>query len=143
MPFEYQPKTIQQLKNTYNSKVRNDANGFENFEDFFDWYHEQELVCQYCGLKEEEMQEISMTGILISKRFPQNGIVGQGTSRGVWLELDRIVSTGLYSRDNCVLCCYFCNNDKSDVFNGDIYKNFFQNRVTFLRQLLNDNRPKE
>jgi hypothetical protein len=89
------------------------------------------------------MQEISMTGILTSKRFPQNGIIGQGTNRAVWLEIDRIAPNGLYSRDNCVLCCYFCNNDKSDVFRGDVYATFFQNRVAYLRQLLNDNRQNE
>lgn len=143
MPFIYQPKTIPQLRNSYNSKVRDGVNGFNNFEDFLDWYHGQEFICHYCGLTEEEMQEISMTGILTSKRFPQNGIVGQGTSRAVWLEVDRIAPNGLYSRNNCVLCCYFCNNDKSDVFSGDIYANFFQNRVEFLRQLLNDSRPNE
>lgn len=143
MPFEYQPKSIQQLRNSYNSKVRDGVNGFANFDDFIDWYHEQELNCHYCGLTEEEMQEISMTGILTSKRFPQNGVVGQGTSRAVWLEVDRIDPNGLYSRANCVLSCYFCNNDKSDVFGGDMYINFFQNRVAFLRQLLNDNHPNE
>jgi hypothetical protein len=86
------------------------------------------------------MQELSITGILTSKRFPQEGTVGRGTNRGVWLEVDRIDPNGLYSRDNCVLCCYFCNNDKSDVFAGDQYVQFFQNRVAYLRQLLNERR---
>lgn len=140
MPFIYQPKTIQQLKDTYRRRVRERVNGFDSFDDFHNWYQEQDLVCHYCGLTESESQEISMTGILTSKRFPQNGIIGQGTSRAVWLEVDRLKPNGLYSRGNCVMCCYFCNNDKSDVFGGNEYTDFFQNRVQYLRQLLNDNR---
>lgn len=143
MPFVYQPKKIQQLKNTYSRRVREGVNGFDSFDDFHIWYQEQDLVCNYCGLTESESQEISMTGILTSNRFPQNGIVGQGTSRAVWLEVDRLTPNGLYSRDNSVMCCYFCNNDKSDVFGGNEYTNFFQNRVQYLRQLLNDNRQNE
>ena len=115
-------------------------NGFRSFDDFQQWYSVQELSCHYCGLSEVEMQEITMTGILTSKRFPQNGIIGQGTSRAVWLEVDRIDPNRLYSRDNCVLCCYYCNNDKSDVFAGNLYSNFYQNRVLFLRQLLQNSR---
>jgi hypothetical protein len=143
MPFIYQQKTIQQLKNTYSRRVREGVNGFDSFNDFFNWYQEQNLVCYYCGLTEIETQKISMTGILTSNRFPQNGIVGQGTSRAVWLEVDRLTPNGFYSRDNCVMCCYFCNNDKSDVFSGNQYINFFQNRVQYLRQLLNNNNENE
>ena len=82
------------------------------------------------------MQEISMTSVLTSKRFPQDGTVGRGTNRAVWLEVDRIDPNGLYSRENSVLCCYFCNNDKSDVFDGNQYSCFIQNRVEYLRNLL-------
>ena len=143
MPFIYQERTVQQLRNNYNRRVTENTNGFENFNDFHNWFLGQDLVCNYCGLTESEMQEISMTGILNSKRFPQNGIVGRGTNRAVWLEVDRIIPNQLYSRNNCVLSCYFCNNDKSDVFSGELYRNFFENRVGFLRQLLNENRETE
>ncbi len=138
MPFIYQAKTIQQLRNGYNRRIRGGVNQFQNFEDFLDWYQNQHLVCHYCGLSEMESQQIVMNGVLNSNRFPQNGKVGQGTSRGMWLEVDRLNPKGNYGRDNCVLCCYFCNNDKSDVFSGELYKDFFQNRVEFLRKLLNN-----
>jgi hypothetical protein len=104
--------------------------------DFFLWYSESEKVCKYCGLTEQESQEIVMMGLLKSKRFPQNGVIGQGTNRCVWLEIDKRDPNGIYSRENSVLCCYFCNNDKSDVIHGDHYTMFFQNRVEYLRQLL-------
>jgi hypothetical protein len=116
--------------------------GFNNFDDFLDWYNEQEKRCHYCGLLEVESQEIAMRGLLTSKRYPQGGVVGQGTARSVWLEIDRLSPTGLYSRENAVICCYYCNNDKSDVFGGLIYTQFFQDRVGFLRTLLANN-PEE
>jgi hypothetical protein len=138
MPYVHRPKSEKQLDDNYKSRVKKRVNGFESLTDFKNWYRDQELSCHFCGLTEQEMQELSMTGILTSKRFPQDGIVGRGTNRGVWLEVDRIDPNGLYSRDNCVLCCYFCNNDKSDVFAGIQYAQFFQNRVAYLRQLLNE-----
>ena len=122
MPFNYLPRTNQQLRNTFNRKVRGELNDFIDFNDFLDWFQEQPLQCDYCGL-----------------RFPQNGIVGRGTNRGVWLEFDRLEPNGLYSRNNCVLACYFCNNDKSDVFDGQSYRLFFKNRVEYLRLLLSEN----
>jgi hypothetical protein len=139
MPFEHKPKTIKQLKESFNRRCRDAVNDFIDFDDFLNWYNDQELSCNYCGLTEVESQEISIRSILTSNRFPQNGIIGQGKSRAVWLEVDRINSNGSYSRENCVLCCYFCNNDKSDVFSGEMYSQFFQNRAAFLRELLINN----
>ncbi len=139
MSFQYKPKSINQLKESYNRRKRDGLNGFESFDDFFNWYNSQELICHYCGLKEVESQELSIRGILTSNRFPKNGIIGQGKSRAVWLEVDRINPNGSYSRRNSVLCCFFCNNDKSDVFSGEMYSQFFENRVAFLRKLLKSN----
>jgi hypothetical protein len=137
MNFIYRPKDEGQLRSQFSRIIGGGSNGFNDYGDFFDWYRGQNKACHYCGLLEVESQEIVMTGKLTSRRFPQNGVIGQGTSRGVWLEIDRSNPNGLYSRENCVLCCYFCNNDKSDVFHGVMYPQFFQNRVTFLRNLLN------
>ena len=139
MSFQYKPKSINQLKESYNRRKREGLNGFESFDDFFNWYNSKDLICHYCGLKEVESQELSIKGILTSNRFPKNGIIGQGKSRAVWLEVDRINPNGSYSRQNSVLCCYFCNNDKSDVFSGEMYSQFFENRVEFLRKLLKSN----
>jgi len=137
MPFIYKPRTDKQLRSGYNRRAKLGLNGFDDFEDFLDWFNKQELVCHYCGLTEIESQEISMKGILTSNRFPKNGAVMRGKNRAVWLEIDRYSSEKLYSRDNCVICCYFCNNDKSDVFSGDDYIKFHQNRLAFLKQILN------
>ena len=138
MNFEYIPKTEKQLRNNFTSRVRENLNGFKDLEDFLTWYNSQEKKCYYCGLTEQESQKLVMTGILQSNRFPENGIIKQGRSRGVWLELDRLLPKEKYSRDNCVLCCYFCNNDKSDVFSGADYLRFRENRITFLKNKLSE-----
>lgn len=138
MKFEYQEKPKINLKSDFDRRVRNNENSFKDFSDFFDWYTSQIKVCHYCGLKEEESQKIVVTGLLTSNRFPQKGKRRRGQSRGVWLEVDRLNPKQKYSRDNCKLCCYFCNNDKSDVFYGKEYKEFMEHRVQYLRNLIQE-----
>ena len=44
---------------------------------------------------------------------------------------------GPYSVDNCVLSCYFCNNDKSDIFSEKEYIEVLNSsRVKFFRELI-------
>ena len=138
--MEYKLTPIKSLKSNFSQRKGKGLNSFDSFEDFHNWYNKQNKVCYYCGLREEEMQKIVLKGILKSNRFPHNGIIGRGQSRGIWLEVDRLEPKENYSSENCVLCCYFCNNDKSDVFNAIEYKEFKENRVEFLRRKLNDNR---
>jgi hypothetical protein len=135
MNFEYRPKPSQKLKADFSRRKLIGTNSFHDFEEFQKWYNEQEKTCHYCGLKEEECQEIVITGMLTSRRFPQDGLLGRGQSRGMWLEVDRFNPKESYSASNCVLCCYFCNNDKSDIFHGKDYKQFQTNRAEFLRNL--------
>jgi 5-methylcytosine-specific restriction endonuclease McrA len=137
MAYKYTQKTDDKLKVNFFRRKQKGLNRFIDFEEFKNWYDSKEKKCHYCGLKEEECQEIVVTGILKSNRFPQNGVLGRGQSRGMWLEIDRLLPKSNYSLDNCVLCCYFCNNDKSDVFNANEYIEFRNNRVGYLRNLLN------
>ncbi|MBS1546622.1 MAG: hypothetical protein JST38_11320 [Bacteroidetes bacterium] len=134
--FEYRPKSQRQLKSNYKSRCNMGTNGFYSFDSFHKWYCGTKKICHYCGLTELQSQEIVVRELLTSKRFPQKGHTGPGKARGMWLEVDRINPKRKYSNKNCVLACYFCNNDKSDVFNGDDYKRFFQNRYKFLKKLL-------
>ncbi len=136
MDFKYEKKSVEKLKKNYSERIRKGFNGFNDFDDFLDWYNSEEKICKYCGLTEEESQKIVMTSILKSNRFPENGKIEQGKSRGVWLEVDRLEPKGKYSRKNSVLCCYFCNNDKSDVFSGEEYLKFRENRIEYLRNKL-------
>lgn len=60
-------------------------------------------------------------------------------TRGKNLELERLDSkSNSYSPENCVLVCYFCNNDKSDVVSSDDYIQFFaESKKLFMQHLLN------
>lgn len=136
MGWIYKPKTEKQLKDWYRSKVRTNMSGFISYTDFKDWYDNKSKECFYCGLKEEDSQKIVHNGILTSNRFPINGNIKQGVNRGYWLEVDKKEPKGIYSRENCELSCYFCNNDKSDVFNHIQYKEFMKDRLSFLKQLI-------
>lgn len=136
MEFKYEKKSVEKLKKNYSERIRKGYNGFIDLNDFLDWYNSEEKICKYCGLTEEESQKIVMTSILKSNRFPEDGKIGQGKSRGAWLEVDRLEPKGQYSRENAVLCCYFCNNDKSDVFSGQEYMKFRENRIEYLRDKL-------
>ena len=143
MTFQYKPKPEKKLRADFSRRKSNGLNGFTDFDEFKNWYGEIDKACFYCGLKEKESQELVITGVLTSSRFPQNGVLGQGRSRGMWLEIDRIDPKEKYSMENCVLCCYFCNNDKSDVFHGSEYKEFQNSRVGYLRTLINGNYEKK
>src|ERR1035437_3101133 len=132
MKFNYEQKPIKNLKADFSGRKKDDA--FGDFETFHKWYNQQEKTCHYCGLSEAESQEIVMTSLLKSNRFPQDGKSGRGEGRGRWLEVSRFKPKGKYSQENCVLACYFCNNDKSDVFDGDEYKKFQLNRTEYLKR---------
>ena len=140
MSWVYKEKTKKQLDSWYKDKVREDLNGFESIEDFHSWYEEnvKDGKCFYCGLTERESQKIIHDGLLTSKRFPLSGRFSQGVNRGFWLEVDKRNPKGKYSRENSVPCCYFCNNDKSDVFTDEQYKEFVKDRSNFIKGLLNN-----
>jgi hypothetical protein len=40
-------------------------------------------------------------------------------------EIDRKDPFEVYNEGNCVLSCYYCNNDKSNTFDYEIYKETF------------------
>ncbi|MDA9262419.1 hypothetical protein N9P55_01480 [bacterium] len=97
-------------------------------EEFINWYSMQESFgCHYCGIKAEEQRKLIELGILTSKRFfiSSSHQKKRGSSRGRFLEVDRKVPDGDYSSDNCVLCCYFCNNDKSGFCRINYFSNVF------------------
>jgi hypothetical protein len=137
MSWTYLEKADKQLKNWYNEKARKNQSGFDSVEDFLEWYKENVSNgnCFYCGVTEREIQLIVHNGNLTSKRFPQDGKFLQGVNRGYWLEIDRKNPQGIYSKENSVPCCYFCNNDKSDVFTAEQYMEFIKDRASFLKKL--------
>lgn len=112
---------------------------FASCDKFIEWYRKQDKHCYICELTEHEQQTIVLNGILTSMRFVNPNESGSGKTRGMWLEVDKKDPKGAYSEDNCALCCYFCNNDKSDVFTKEQYKKFTdcgKTRVSYLRKIL-------
>lgn len=72
--------------------------------DFISWYLSSQKKCYYCGCGLEEIERFH------NKRYSK-----RHNTRGKSLEVDRLEDAE-YSKDDCVLACYWCNNAKSDVF---------------------------
>jgi len=67
--------------------------------------------CHYCQINEEMVNRLIEKGMLYQKR-----------GRGFNLEIDRKKPNQEYTPDNSVLCCYWCNNAKTDEFCDDEFK---------------------
>jgi len=133
--WKYSPKAVKQLRNWYSSKVRKHKIGFLSFEELLQWY-QRPKVCYYCGVREETVQQLIHEGVLTSSRFPVGGKMKRGKCRGYYLEIERKDSNSLYTPENCELSCYFCNNDKSDIFTAPQYICFLQDRAKYITSLL-------
>jgi|GEM_PF-791618 len=115
---------IRKALNLYNNRVGN--NDFKPFLDagkyaFYKWFKKQPRKCFYCESEEYKLVRLfdKKEGLLKTKR-----------SRGSSLELERKDSTtNLYSPENCVLACYFCNNHKSDLISADEHEQFFARQM--------------
>lgn len=100
-----------------NSQKYRPLNHFTSLNEFTLWwasqYVEQEGRCCYCKTKISDIQRLIQAGILKTRRVGP-GRVGM---RGFQLEVERCDSdNNAYSSKNCKLACYYCNNDKSNIF---------------------------
>lgn len=68
--------------------------------------------CHYCKITEENIK------LLIEKKK----IYKKHITRGWTFEIDRLKPNEEYYEKNCVLSCYWCNNAKTDEFDGDEFK---------------------
>jgi len=81
--------------------------------------------CEYCGITIKEINKLSEEGKLYTKR-----------ARGYSMEIDQKDPNGLYSNDNCVASCYWCNNAKTDEFIVDEFKEIARGiNVTWQKRL--------
>ncbi len=105
------------------------SKGFDNatIQEFINWYKAAEKKCHYCDLTEEQMKVLWEKTPKLTKR-----------SRGKKLEIDRKDPNPAYTSDgnNLVLCCYWCNNAKTDTFTeeefkevGQVFKSIWQKRL--------------
>ena len=107
------------LKEQYNSQMKvllqNDLPWIkDNF-----YIKPDDCVCYYCGINEKILSELYND---------QKYTCKTKRNRGAWFELDRKDSRtekNVYTKDNMVLCCYFCNNHKSDVLSLKHMRHFF------------------
>ena len=103
----------------YYSTNKTKLSGFEGRQDFIDWYlHEiyfYENKCHYCKTSILEIRKLLNAGLITGRKVRGGGL------RGPNLEIDRMDPNGVYEWGNCVLSCYYCNNDKSNTFNYETY----------------------
>lgn len=69
--------------------------------------------CEYCHITTEQINELIEKQKLFKKHI----------TRGWSFEIDRKEANLEYTKDNCVICCYWCNNAKTDEFSFDEFKN--------------------
>jgi hypothetical protein len=111
--------------------------GFTDKTDFSDWFmgelkeKNKEYKCYYCETSINDIRKLIVKGLLKPRK------IGHDKTRGPVLEIGRKDNDKGYTRDNCVLACYYCNNDKSSIFESEDYKKHFgSNRGKYLRNLL-------
>jgi hypothetical protein len=67
--------------------------------------------CAYCGVAIKNINQLSENNQLFTKR-----------ARGYSMEIDQKDAFDNYKDDNCVACCYWCNNAKTDEFSVKDFK---------------------
>lgn len=70
-------------------------------------------TCSYCGISLAQIEELGKRGKLNNKR---------SDTRGYTLEIDRMLPNLEYSKENCCMACYWCNNAKTDEFSPEEFK---------------------
>lgn len=99
-----------------------------SFQDFKAWIESTERRCHYCKITEDEIDQLIRKNLITTKRL---------TTRGRKLEIERLSPNEFYDNlNNLVLCCYWCNNAKSDEFTseefqqvGRLIRNIWENRL--------------
>lgn len=102
-------------KNKYYKIFDKDFRAKFNFEEFYKKYGEDKhnRKCEYCGITEDHIKSLLCNGGLRSKSL---------WNRGRFMEIDRKNPLDGYSADNIALCCYWCNNAKTDEFDYEEFK---------------------
>jgi hypothetical protein len=93
---------------------------------FTDWYGDdtKDRSCEWCKITKHEINVLIEVGKIHTKRL---------STRGRDMEVDRKEPNKGYEDGNLALCCYWCNNAKTDEFSeeefipigeaiGDVFK---------------------
>ena len=80
---------------------------------FYQWYMKENKECFYCNISDSQL------AVLFELLKEKN----KRPTRGKSLELERKIAERNYNDlSNLVLCCYMCNNAKSDFFSHEEFK---------------------
>lgn len=97
----------EELFRQYKALFLTDYFPFSEFESLFP-VDSKQRTCHYCKISDYEVEQMRNSRKIFTKR-----------PRGYFMEVDRIEPNMEYSKGNCVLACYWCNNAKSDEFSLD------------------------
>lgn len=131
---------LRRIRSLYDNKKKIEKFTWKGFPEFYHWYVEQERMqdcrCYYCKSEEHKIRGLVLSGFFGKSKQMKN--------RGRHLEIERKNSeVNDYSPDNCVLACYFCNNDKSDVISEEDYFQYFVARDPSNRKRFIDEKYEE
>lgn len=93
-------KVYKDLKSQYISSAMNEQFTLEAWKKM-----NEKDYCEYCGIKNEQIQQLREAKKITSK-----------SGRGFNLEVDRKSPNFEYTKNNCCMSCYWCNNAKTDEF---------------------------
>lgn len=84
-------------------------------DEFVDFYKSDDFdrECHFCNIKESEIDKLILSQKINTKRL--------GT-RGKKMEIERLKPNEGYVKGNIALCCYWCNNAKTDEFSAKEFK---------------------
>jgi 5-methylcytosine-specific restriction endonuclease McrA len=112
------------VRKNYKKEKHSQFDGsFKDANELAFWYLEQfkkqDGKCCYC-----DSSIVIIKKLIDHKLLGVRRVKGEGV-RGPKLEIERIDSIeNIYKPENCLLACYYCNNDKSNVFTSKDYKDF-------------------
>lgn len=109
--------------------------GFADKHDFANWFvlelQKNQCRCYYCETSIFDINKLIDSNLLKTRTVNING------KRGPVLEVDK--NDKNYTKELCVLSCYYCNNDKSYIFTKEDYKKHFgKNRNLYFKGLLDE-----
>ncbi len=70
--------------------------------------------CSYCGVTQEQIDELD--------QYEKSGYGLTIRARGKKMEVDQLNPKSGYTKGNIALCCYWCNNAKTDTFSVKEFK---------------------
>ena len=123
----------QEYARTKENLYKSERKAFGSADKLAAWFIEklksQKFRCFYCETSIFDINKLIDAGLLKTR-----AVRGEGR-RGPVLEIDKNDDT--YVPENCVLSCYYCNNDKSYTSSKEDYKDYFgKNRHQYFKTLL-------